>query len=156
MVNRDYNNIPVSPTLLEGKFLTIDGKPITIKDTVTATTTLIEYYFVGCVACENKKPYIAKLLETNKPDKFQVIFVCNGSITDFAKFQKDVTTNRLKSASYLYKRKEEINNKDLPDGYPFEIIINKNFQITSTFEGFNPEAGIMYLKKTQEKIYQAK
>jgi hypothetical protein len=156
MIKRDSKNIPVSPSVIEGEFITINGSTIVIKDTAKAKTILIEYYFVGCVACENKKPYLKKLLEKNQPDKFQVIFICNGSISNFAKFQTHARANDLRGATYLYRKDDESKNKYMPGGYPFEIMLNDKLKITSTIEGFNSEAGAMYVRETQEKINHSK
>ncbi len=119
----------------EYTFLTKDGVPVKLKDISNYKCTLIETYFIGCAACEEKKEALKIVSEKFQNKSFVLINICDGKISTFNSFKKHLPKNNSTKELYLYDFGGIVRNQLKIDAYPTELILNKN-RIVSKKIGF--------------------
>lgn len=135
--------------LLSSKFKNEFGEDISIND--KAKCKLIDFFFVGCLPCEQKREEVLEKLSINVVDSnFIEYAICNGRITPFNAFVDycEKHKKRKKNFVYLYDYSGAIDStyKSNSLGYPYEVIFNTNNPIIA-FTGFNLEAAPFNYKK---------
>jgi hypothetical protein len=146
------NSQPVSNTFFENKFYTILNEPIYLKDTAKAKCVIIECFFNGCIACEEKKEVLMTLRKQYSLQNLSMIFLCDGKITPFDKFLEYSKKNKNDGIVFLYDKDDILQNKYNISKYPFEIFSIAG-RVINTYTGFNETTvGKEYYKEKVLKI----
>jgi hypothetical protein len=142
----------VDNAILQQEFLTVNNNPVNLSDTLNKSCNLIELFFVGCRPCENKKIALRELKQKLDSTSFQLVFICDGSITSFASFTDYAKKNQLPGDIFLYDSKKYI-EQYITDtrGFPVELLCS-NKEVLFLKEGFNMQSKDLYLKDELGKI----
>ncbi len=138
---------------MEGdKFLTATKDTVELKN-FAKKCTLLEFYFVGCSACEQKYPFLRKIKDSINSPFFRVIMICDGRYTDFDEFKFHASRNFSNEIIFLYDFDLVIqkNFENPKFSFPYEILYNNKMEI-SYFKGFSNEASNLYLKNQLKTI----
>lgn len=127
------------------------------KDTVPTNildgkVCLIEMYFQNCGPCRIKDPVLKQLEQHYAGDnRMKVIYLQNGAIDDFDVYSKrdDVVHSRL---TRFYDVNGAFCKNVKSEGYPFELIVDKDGIIRHVSLGYANEINKMYYKETLDKI----
>src|SRR5690606_32134032 len=111
---------------------------------------LIEFYFKNCSPCILKEPVLEKLKVNLDSNFFSVIYVQNGAIDSYETFLE--TCKEKGSTNRLYDISGELSNRLNIEGYPSEIIVDKNGMIRYSSTGFGNDLAKYYLSKTTHRI----
>lgn len=152
MEARDSKLIKAGSPFGKGNFYTIKNAPIFLEDTVNKKCVLIEFYFVGCQPCEQKIKYLTALKSKINSIDFEIIMVCDGTISNFASFQAHAKKNIGLGFLFFYDKDSLIKKISGDHGYPYELIIGNKNKIVSSQIGFNAETSEMYLSENYRKI----
>ena len=133
-IERETSDIPETD-FFEYTFLTKDSIPVKLKDISNNKCTLIETYFIGCAACEEKKEALKIVLDKFQNKSFVLVNICDGKISTFNSFKKHLPKNNNTKELYLYDFGGIVRNQLKIDAYPTELILNKN-RIVSKKIGF--------------------
>ena len=140
-------NAPKLPgNILEETFYAIDERPVLLKDTNTTRNTIIECFFYGCLPCEQKKDALMRLRDATQQRQLGIIFICDGAITPFKKFQDYASDNKTDGITFLYDKDSVLRKKMQLNRYPFEVQL-RDEKIVQTMCGFDKHVVDSYLTK---------
>lgn len=105
---------------------------------------LLEFYFVGCKPCEEKLNSLINLYKNINDKNFNLFIICDGKISNFKQFKKDLKETNDITFLYDYNNvRGSLVNYDT--GYPLELLF-KYDSLNSTYIGFADLIEINYLK----------
>lgn len=119
-------------------FYSIDNNPIILKDTISSKCVIIECFFKGCKPCETKKNTLEKLRKKYHKNNLSILFICDGSITNYKEFLSYSNANKDMGFIFLYDRYNVLKNEFKISSYPFEIF-SKDLVIIKTLTGFDAQ-----------------
>ena len=149
ILNKEQTELYDSP-ILAGTFYDTTRKPIALKDMLVDNVNLLETYFVGCGACDEKSPEIKKVSTLFTDKELTIIYICNGSTSDFKEFKEHARTKWDNRIIYLYDADSVLDKAGIY-GYPTEIL-TKGKKIVSVTVGFNELGGRNYVETEKNKI----
>jgi hypothetical protein len=149
ILNKEQKQLYDSP-IVSATFYDTSRKPIELKNILTDNANLVETYFVGCSACEEKSPQIKKTASLFTEKELAIIYICNGSTSDFNDFKEHARSKWDNRITYLYDA-DSVLDKSGINGYPTEILLNGK-KIVSVTEGFNELGGRKYVETEKSKI----
>lgn len=114
--------IPVSSQerMLRDTFIGLDKKKLVLGDTLRSKVKLVEFYFVGCLPCEEKRPVLKEINQLQPNQDFRIAMICDGTITKFEKFYADAMKEPSNDFIYLYDT-SNIRKYNLT-GFPTEFL----------------------------------
>ncbi len=154
MEKRDSEKITIRTPFVNEHFLTINQDSTRLEDTVTGKCSLIEFYFVGCMPCVQKFKFLKELVGKINSKEFKIFMICDGSITSYRQFIEDAEKNRNTGFVFLYAIEGSVKKMSNLTGYPYELVLDGNKQVISSFLGFNIETSSMYISNNYKKIKQ--
>ena len=125
----DFTNDLHKPQLRSSVFWNVgllnkDSTLTTFGSEIREGVTLLEFYFVGCPACEKKHTLIDSLQLKLNNEKFKVMYICMGNITDFNRFLEHSSKFLRNQSSYYVPAKSA---GIFPfSGFPTEILMKGN------------------------------
>lgn len=142
----------VSNDFYKSKYLNSSNDTLSFSD-FSKNCTIVDFFFVGCAPCEGKRKLYEEIVENINSEKYKIILVCNGALTNKNTFIEYVNKQIKKdNILYLYDYNGAFKKLTNHTGYPFEIIFNGTIPLYTT-EGFNEESKNILMK---EKINQIK
>jgi hypothetical protein len=112
--------------------------------------SLLDFYFVGCAPCINKKASLETIQATLKNEQVGILFICDGTVSKFDKFVADAKG----SPDMYYDSTGAVLRLISPSthSYPYEVIINATGHIYADFSGFDTESKTIYENETIKKL----
>jgi AhpC/TSA family len=112
--------------------------------------TLLDFYFVGCATCINKKASLETIQATLKSEQAGVLFICDGRASKYEKFVADAKG----SQDMYYDSTGAVLKLISPSthAYPYEVIMNAAGHIYADFSGFDTESKTIYENETIKKL----
>ncbi len=112
--------------------------------------SLLEFYFVGCAPCVNKKASLETIQATLKNEQVGLIYICDGTVSKYDKFVADAKGN----PDMYYDSTGAVLQLISPstNSYPYEVIINAAGHIYGDFSGFDTESKTIYENETIKKL----
>ncbi len=147
----DRDSKKVDDNLFHTTFFTTSGEAIELQDTIKSKYAILECFFKGCAACEEKRVVLNRLSDSIRHEKLSIVYICDGKLTSQKDFREYAEKNSYKNAIYLYDGNGFLKSKLKINGYPFEILL-KDGKVISTFSGFSEMIQKNYLKKQFELI----
>lgn len=147
--NEKYRNKNIS--LLDKKFLTINNTYIRLNDTLKTPAKLIELYFVGCAPCEEKYEVLKLLSNTYKKSDFQIVLICDGTISSYSSFISHAKKNKFEKIAFLFDDSKILSNNKWIEGYPTEILLSGE-KIKNVDSGFGEPIKEKWFKKEKSLI----
>lgn len=146
-------NVRYTNKLFEVPLISIKGDTVLLRDTLNAEINLIEFFFVGCIPCEEKLVAIDSLLRSYKRSQFNVVNICSGHHTSFEKFKKYTSKKDKSEFIYLYAPDSTLGKLYGHEwGFPFEQVITKNRIFISKQIGYDPSYEKLYIKNKIKQI----
>lgn len=153
MYTINKNSPKISQTIFENKFYSTTNQSFYLKDTAKAKCVLIECFFKGCVPCEIKKRELKKIRLKFSEDNLNIIFICDGSITNYNDFLAYNLENKEDGLTFLYDRDSVLQKNYKIKAYPFEIFTERH-NILKTTTGFDEKVAEEYYNQTIISINQ--
>lgn len=143
------NNQPISQKYFQENdiYLTTAGEKVTIRDTLEKKISLIEFYYVGCLPCEEKYTAIKEIYNKYK-DEINVILICDGQASQYNFFLKHWENNKHENITFLYDFNKNLSKYNL-SGFPTEFIV-KGRSIINVDQGFGNAIYDKWLKKEHQ------
>ncbi len=128
----------------------LNEKGDTLKlESLTKKAVIIDFFFVGCPPCDEKRKMLEELKFEIPDERFKILLICDGSITEYKKFQEYAIKNpSKKDFQLLYDYSNNI-SRFFPEinGYPYELVFN-NKKLIKSYNGFDSDA-FQYSKKVR-------
>lgn len=119
---------------------TMDGKKID-KSYFEGKVSIINFWFEGCLACENEMPYFNKLVETYKPKNGNFLAIGRNSPKDISEF---LVTHPYNFDQIAYGEPIIVGNFKMTWGYPTTLVIDKHLKIIYATGGIVDEQGHIF------------
>jgi AhpC/TSA family len=113
---------------------------------------LLEFYFVGCLPCAQKQEALKTVKDSIQGKPAGIIFICDGKASTYKEFVEDT---RYAQSNAYYDSSGSITavlNSANGGKYPYEVIMNSQNKILSSYGGFNIESKKIYEKETIQKL----
>ncbi len=146
--------IPVSnqERMLRDTFIGLDKKKLVLGDTLLSKVKLVEFYFVGCLPCEEKRPVLKEINQLQQNQDFRIAMICDGTITKFENFYADAMKEPFNDFIYLYDT-SNIRKYNLT-GFPTEFLF-KQKSLINVDVGFGNAIAAKWKEKELELIHNA-
>ena len=133
-VNTQFNNEFLSTNVL-------DQRGDTLKlNTLRQKALIVDFFFVGCPPCEEKRKMLEDVKNEIQNNRFEILLICDGTISTFKKFQEYCINNPPKKGfQILYDYGKNI-LKHFPNisAYPFELDFDHG-KLIKSYTGFSSE-----------------
>ena len=128
----------------------LKGKPYTLQTTQNQVV-LTDFWFIGCVQCMEKLPYIEELSLAYKSDpRVTFVAVALGKYNTLSQIQQFIKKHNFK-IKVLYDKDNQVANSVKFIGAPLELIIN-NDSVQYKMSGFSRDVGLIYQRETRSRI----
>ena len=152
-MQKESGMIHANTTLFEVPLLSIKGDTIHLRDTIHSRFNLVDFFFVGCIPCEQKSKPLNELQKQYDHNKFQVIHICSGEYTTYQKFVLYTEKKNGNGQVYLYapdSTLRKLYGQEL--AFPYEQLFTNDKNLISKEIGFNPAFQKLYLKSKRSQI----
>lgn len=141
----------INSNIINNIYYTVNGEPVKIIDTSKNQYTIVECFFKGCLPCEEKKAALKIISDSIKEKKLSIVFLCDGSITEFDDFREYALKDQSTKNIYLYDKDSVLYSKYKINGYPFEVLFKEDKAI-NTLLGYSEMIKKDYIKNTLLKL----
>lgn len=128
----------------------LDGRIYPIQDSQNRVV-ITDFWFIGCVPCMEKIPYMEELTVSYKDDpRVTFVTVALGKYNTLSQIRQFVKKHKFK-IKVLYDKDNKAADSLGFAGAPFEVILNNN-SVRHSMAGFNKDIGLIYYDETRKRI----
>ena len=136
--------------LMDNVYAGVDGRPVHLFDTLQSRPTIVEFYFVGCLPCEQKFLHLKTIYNEYANRGLNIVLICDGTVSSYSQFLKHWEKNNYKGIIFLYDSTKAIQEYAI-EGFPTELLTIKNTVIKRE-KGFGSAIAGNWMKKERELL----
>jgi len=134
------------------EFSNLDGTSFEL-NILKNKTILIDNWFLSCYQCNLKLPSLQSLSDKIASDTaIKIISVINGKIDSLTEVIEFARSHKEFKIPILYDKNNTLGKLIKVDGYPIELIINKEGVLKERHDGFNKDERLIYVNETFKKL----